>query len=98
MALVGCLGKKLGGGMLTRHAIRAAVMFAVAGAICRFLLRYVETRWQIAAFWCAVLIYQLIARPALGRRISPASTALDLVTVTIVIIAMKVAIEGRITH
>ncbi|WP_375381784.1 hypothetical protein [uncultured Sphingomonas sp.] len=41
-----------------------------------------------------VLAYQLLLRPATGRRISIASTLLDLGYVAVAIIAMKVAIEG----
>ena len=80
----------------TRHAFRAAFVFAAAGAVSRFTFRNFETRWQIAIFWAAVLAYQLLLRPATGRRVSIASTMLDLGCVAAAIIAMKVAIEGRL--
>ena len=80
----------------TGHAFRAALVFAAAGAVSRFTFRHFETRWQIAIFCAMVLVYQLLLRPATGRRISIASTLLDLGCVTVAIIAMKVAIEERL--
>lgn len=81
---------------LTSYAFRVAALFAAAGAASRFVLREVETRWQIAGFWAAVVGYQFGIRPALGRRVSPASAALDGVCVAAAIIAVKVAIEGHL--
>ncbi|MGY2735422.1 hypothetical protein ACVWYO_003096 [Sphingomonas sp. UYP23] len=63
-----------------------------------FLLRDVETRWQIVAFWSAIVIYELLIRPAVGKPVSIRSTMASLVAVTIAIVAMKVALEGKITH
>ena len=82
--------------MLTRHAIRAALVLAAAGALSRFTFRNFETRWQIAIFGGAALACQLGARPALGKRISPASAALDVGCITVAIVAVKVAIEGQL--
>ena len=82
--------------MLTRHAYRVAILFAGTGLVSRFLLRQTETRWQIIAFWLAIALYQLVLRPAFGRRLSLASFALDIAAVTVAIVAMKVAIEGHL--
>lgn len=82
--------------MFTHHAFRVAAVFVAAGLLSRFTFRHFETRWQIVIFWGLVALYQLICRPAFGRRISLASMGLDLVAVTVAIIAMKVAIEGRL--
>ena len=85
-----------GRGALPTHAVRLAIVFAAAGAASRFSFRTFETRWQIAIFWAVVLAYQLLLRPATGRRLSIASTMLDLGCVAAAIIAMKVAIEGQL--
>ena len=82
--------------MFTRHAFRVAALFVAAGLLSRFTFRLFETRWQILIFWGLVALYQLVLRPAFGRRVSPASMVLDLVAVTAAIIAMKFAIEGHL--
>ena len=82
--------------MLTRHAIRVAALFAGAGLVSRFMIRHVETRWQIVAFSAAAGVYQLAMRPAAGRRVSPASLGVDVAAVTVAIVATKVAVEGRV--
>ena len=97
-ALVGEGDARYGWMMLTAQAYRAALVFAVAGATSRFLLRHVETRWQIAAFCLVVVVYQAMIRPAAGHQFSWASTALDLISVTSAIIAMKAMIEGTLAN
>lgn len=82
--------------MLTRHAFRVAILFGGAGLLSRFVFRHFETRWQIVIFWALVAAYQLGVRPALGRRVSLGSLALDVTAVTAAIVVMKVAIEGRL--
>jgi len=80
----------------TSHFIRVAIVVGAAGLLSRFTFRHFETRWQILIFWGAVVAYQLALRPAFGKRISIPSTVLDLIIVTIAIVAMKVAIEGQV--
>jgi len=82
--------------VFTRHAFRVAILFMAAGLLSRFTFRLFQTRWQILIFWALIVAYQLILRPALGRRVSLASMALDLLAVTAAIVAMKVAIEGQL--
>lgn len=84
------------GEVFTSHFIRAAMLLAIASILSRLTFRHFETRWQILIFWGIVLAYQLALRPAFGRRISLPSTALDLLVVTVAIIAVKLAIEGRV--
>ena len=81
---------------LTSHAVRLAAVLALAGAASRFTFRLFETRWQILIFWGLVIAYQFGARPLLGKRVSPWSAALDGVCVAAAIVAVKVAIEGRL--
>lgn len=90
------LGRGYGEAMLTRHAARGAIVFGGAGALSRFTFRRFETRWEIAIFCAAALGYQLAVRPALGRRVSPATAALDLVCITGAVVAVKVAVEGHL--
>ncbi|WP_174298337.1 hypothetical protein [Sphingomonas bacterium] len=75
--------------------MRAALILAGAGALSRFLFRYFETRWQIVVFWGVVLAYHGVRR-LVGLRFSAASAILDAGCVALAIIAMKVAIEGRL--
>lgn len=82
--------------MFTTHALRAAIIFTVAGLLSRFTFRTFETRWQIVIFWMAIAVYQLGLRPLFGKRVSVLSTGLDVACVTIAIIGMKVMIEGRL--
>lgn len=82
--------------MFTSHFIRAALILTISAFTSRFIFHNFETRWQILIFWAIVVTYQLVIRPALGRSISVASTILDLVAVTVAIIAMKVLLERRI--
>ena len=82
--------------MLTRHAVRGAILFAAAGALSRFTFRYFETRWQIVIFVTSAVAYQFVARPAVGKRISPLSAVLDVVCITAAIVATKLAIEGHL--
>jgi predicted cobalt transporter CbtA len=82
--------------VFTSHFIRAAILLAGASVLSRLTFRHFETRWQILIFWGIVIAYQLALRPAFGRRISLPSTALDLLVVTVAIIGVKVAIEGRV--
>ena len=82
--------------MLTRHAFRVAIVFVAAGLLSRYMFQRFETRWQIVIFWGLVATYQLVLRPAFQRRVSLASTALDFVAVTVAIVVMKVAIEGKL--
>jgi hypothetical protein len=89
-------GMPYGHKMFTTHALRAAILFTAAGLLSRFTFRTFETRWQIVIFWGAVAVYQLALRPLFGKQISPLSTGLDLVCVTIAIIAMKIMIEGQL--
>lgn len=84
--------------MLTRHAVRAAIVFAGAGALSRFTFRSFETRWEIVIFSGGALAYQFVVRPALGKRVSPLSAALDVGCIALAVVAMKVAIEGTLTH
>lgn len=82
--------------VFTSHFLRAAALLGGASILSRLTFRHFETRWQILIFWGIVFAYQLAARPAFGRRISPASTIFDLGVVTLAIVGVKVAIEGRI--
>ena len=82
--------------MLTRHALRGALVFAAAGALSRFTFRLFETRWEIVIFSAVALAYQFVARPAFGRRVSPLSAALDVGCVVVAVVATKVAIEGHL--
>lgn len=82
--------------MLTGHAVRGAILFAAAGALNRFTFRYFETRWEIVIFSGAALVYQFVARPAFGKRVSPVSASLDIACITAAIVATKVAIEGHL--
>jgi hypothetical protein len=82
--------------MFTSHFVRAAILLGTAGLLSRFTFRLVETRLQIVLFWGIVVIYQLVLRPAFGRRISAPSIVLDLVVVSVAIVGVKVAIEGRV--
>lgn len=82
--------------MLTRHAFRVAIVIVAAGLLSRYMFQRFETRWQIVIFWGLVASYQLVWRPAFRQRVSLASTALDIVAVTIAIIVMKVVIEGKL--
>jgi hypothetical protein len=80
----------------TRHALRTAILFVGAGLLSRFSLRHFETRWQILIFWALVAGHQLVSRPLRGHRVSLPSLVLDLASVTVAIVAMKVAIEGKL--
>lgn len=82
--------------MFTTHALRAAIIFTVAGLLSRFTFRTFETRWQIVIFWTAIAVYQFGLRPIFGKKISLLSTGLDVACVTIAIVAMKVMIEGQL--
>jgi len=82
--------------MLTSHYLRAAILLGAAALLSRLTFRLVETRLQILIFWGLVAVYQLVLRPAFGRRISVASLGLDLLVVSIATIGTKLAIEGRV--
>lgn len=84
--------------MSTSSALRNALIFSAAGATIRFLVRDVETRWQVIAFWGAIVIYELLIRPAVGKPVSIRSTIASFIAVTIAIVTVKVALEGKITH
>ena len=82
--------------MLTSHYLRAAILLGAAALLSRLTFRLVETRLQILIFWGLVAVYQLVLRPAFGRRVSMASLGLDLLVVSIATIGTKLAIEGRV--
>lgn len=74
--------------------ILSVSIFALAGAVTRFLLRDTETRFQILGFWLAAIVVTLfLPRPS---RASNGGWALLLngAAATVAIMLMKIAIEG----
>jgi hypothetical protein len=72
----------------------SCVGFAVAGALTRFNLLTVSTRFQIAIFWLAALVLHAFVRRTYGPRLSTLALALNGVAGTIAIIATKWWLEG----
>jgi hypothetical protein len=72
----------------------SCVGFAVAGALTRFNLLTVATRFQIAIFWLAALVLHAFVRRTYGPRLSTLALALNGLAGTIAIIATKWWLEG----
>ena len=77
-----------------RILLLSPFLFAIAGAVCRFMLQHTETRLQIVWFWTAALLFHLLGRRSSAFRPAFLPLLLDCAAATFAILLMKFALEG----
>lgn len=77
-----------------RIARLSPLAFAVAGAISRFALPWVETRIHIIWFWVAAFWAQFFIQSASRERVNASLILLNGAAATFAILCMKFALEG----